>query len=140
MMNRQRRAAWLLVPVSIFVAACQAPPAREPAVQENGIAISGRLLTATGEAPALAHVHVGSPSFLGLKSSEMITEVAADGSFELTVEDDRPQVLALAMAALHHETATVPLVLADDADRIEAERRHRPTWFDCVGDRDVPAE
>lgn len=120
-MNPRNRAAWLLVPVWISVAACQVPLAQESVFSGKSIAISGRLLTATGEAPALAHAHVGTPFFLGIKSSEMTAEVAADGSFELTVDDDGSQVLALALAALHHETATVPLVLADDTDRVELE-------------------
>jgi thiol-disulfide isomerase/thioredoxin len=119
MINLQRRAAWLLVLVWISVAACQAPPAQEPAVPGDGVVISGRLRTATGEVPSLAHAHVGPPSLLGLKSSETIAEVAADGSFELTVDGDGIQVLALALTALHHETATVPLVLGDDTDRVE---------------------
>lgn len=121
MMTLRHRAACLLVSVSISVTACQPPPAQETAAPGSAITISGRLLTATGEAPKLAHVHLGEPSFLGIKSSERIVEVAADGSFELTVDDDGTRVLALALTALHHEPATVPLVLADDADRIELE-------------------
>ncbi len=119
MMNLQLRTAWLFALVLISVAGCQAPPAQEPAVRGNGMAISGRLLTATGEAPALAHVHMGPPSGRGFKSSETVVEVAADGSFELTVDADGMQMLAL--TALYHETAILPLVVSDDADRIELE-------------------
>ncbi len=104
MMNLQLRTAWLFALVLISVAGCQAPPAQEPAVRGNGMAISGRLLTATGEAPALAHVHMGPPSGRGFKSSETVVEVAADGSFELTVDADGMQMLAL--TALYHETAS----------------------------------
>ena len=68
----RHHAAQALILVLIALAGCQGPstgPEERSAAPTRGeVVISGHVRTSTGDVPTLAHVYVGTPSFLGLRS------------------------------------------------------------------------
>ncbi len=103
-----------------------------PGGSEDRIRVSGRVLMATGEPPAVGHVRVGPTRLFGIETRETV-EIGDDGTFQLT--GHRDGIHQLVVSAPHHHDVSIPLVLGDDAEAVEIEitlRSKKPSELEDV--------
>ncbi len=105
-MNRRQLPLLPAILLPLAALACGAVPGEEGVPLQ----LSGRVLTAAGEPPELAHVHLRR-----LADDEAVGSAAVsdDGSFHLVIPPDG--LFELQATAVDHRAATVPLVLGEGA-------------------------
>ncbi len=80
------------------------------------IEIHGHIKTATGQAPALAHVHL---TEIGGTYLRPMRTLQADRSGDFTLEIAKPGLYLLWVTAVDHHLASVPLLLEQAEERVE---------------------
>lgn len=86
------------------------------ATSESMVVINGRIFSADGKAPVLAHAHLTDISETYRNPIKSI-KANPDGKFEITIKE--PELFNLWISAVDHETIKIPIIITKEDKKID---------------------